>query len=101
MNNFAIVGDNLAPGEQTNLFTDAAASNKAFVDGFGKGKSLAQIQATVPHFSPPGLVTPSQHTHLAQYQRCSLELQQALGAYTTVGVGYFGHPGTHEIVQDL
>jgi len=100
VNNFAIVGDNLAPGEQTNLFTDAAASNKAFVDGFGKGKSLVQIQATVPHFSPPGLVTPSQHTHLAQYQRWSLELQQAFGAYTTVGVGYFGHHGIHEFVQD-
>ena len=100
VNNFAIIGDNMAPGEQTNLFTDAAASNKAFVDGFGKGKSLAQIQATVPHFSPPGLVTPGQRIHSPQYQRWSLELQQAFGADTTVGVGYFGHHGIHEFVQD-
>src|SRR6266700_1261054 len=100
VNNFAIIGDNMAPGEQTNLFTDAAASNKAFVDGFAEGKSLAQIQATVAHFSPPGLTTPSQRFHSPQYQRWSLELQQAFGADTTVGVGYFGHHGIHEFVQD-
>jgi hypothetical protein len=34
-------------------------------------------------------------THSPQYQKWSLELQQALGVRTSVSVGYFGHHGIH------
>ncbi len=38
--------------------------------------------------------------HSPQYQRWSLELQQAFGAGTSVSIGYFGHHGIHELLQD-
>jgi hypothetical protein len=38
--------------------------------------------------------------HSPQYQRWSLELQQALGNATSFSVGYFGHHGIHELVQN-
>src|SRR5262249_34953843 len=38
--------------------------------------------------------------HNPQYQRWSLEWQQAFGASTSGSVGYFGHHGIHELVQN-
>jgi len=100
LNSFSVFGDNLTPGERTNLFRNAADSNVAFLDGFDSGKTLAQIQRVFPTFSPPGITLPAKRTHLAQYQRWSLELQQAFGIGTSVRIGYFGHHGIHELVQD-
>jgi hypothetical protein len=99
VNSFNAVKNNLTPGESSNLFKDADASNKAFASGFAAGETLAQIQASVPNFSPPGLTVPQQRMHSPQYQRWSLELQQALGNATSFSVGYFGHDGIHELVQ--
>jgi hypothetical protein len=99
-NSFTVFGDNLAPGETTNLFQHAAASNMALVDGFAAGETLAQIQAVVPDFSPPGITVLEKRTHSPQYQRWSLEMQQAFGAGTSLSIGYFGHHGIHELVQD-
>lgn len=100
VNGFNVVGNNLAPGESENLFKDAAASNAAFVSGFAAGETLAQIQASVPNFVPPGLTVPEARMHSPQYQRWSLELQHALGKATSFNVGYFGHHGIHELVQN-
>ena len=100
VNSFSAVKNNLTPGEPSNLFKDADASNKAFVKGFPLGETLADFQHEVPNFSPPGLTVPQQRMHSPQYQRWSLELQQALGNATSFSVGYFGHHGIHELVQN-
>jgi hypothetical protein len=100
LNSYTIVGDNLTPTEKTSLFKDAAASNAAFVNGFNAGQTLAQIQATIsgfypPGFSPPAITVPESQTHSPQYQKWNLELQQAIGIRTSLSVGYFGHHGIH------
>ena len=97
-NSFTVVGGNLTPDETTSMFKDAAASNAGFLSAFSQGETLAQIQASVPNFSPPGLSVPGSQTHSPQYQRWSFELQQAFGAGTTLSIGYFGHHGLHELV---
>jgi hypothetical protein len=98
INIFNPVKNNLTPGEPENLFKDAAASNTAFVNGFAAGETLAQIQASVPNFFPPGLTVPQPLMHSPQYQRWSLELQQAVGNTTSLSVGYYGHHGIHELL---
>jgi Carboxypeptidase regulatory-like domain len=97
VNSYTISGDNLAPGEKTNLFTDAKDSNDAFVSGFYTGKTLAEIQTTVPNFSPPAMILPQKLTHSPQFQRWSLELQQGIGSRTSLSIGYFGHHGIHQL----
>jgi len=104
-NSYSVFGDNLAPGERTSLFKDATASNAAFLNGFTSGETLAQIQATFssfypPGFTPPGITNPATQMRAPQYQRWSLELQQAFGARTSMNVGYFGNHGIRELVQN-
>jgi hypothetical protein len=103
VNSFTVSGDNLAPGETTNLFKDAAASNTAFVNGFNSGQTLTQIQAAVSAisptgFSPPSTSVPEGVTHSPQYQRWSLQLQQSLGIHSSINVAYFGYHGIHGLV---
>jgi hypothetical protein len=100
VNNFMDAGDALSPGENNNLFSKVAASNAAFLNAFASGETLAQIQAVVPNFVPPGITVSEKHTHEPQYQRWSLQLQQAFGARTSLSLGYFGHHGIHELVQN-
>ena len=98
LNTFTAVGGNLAPAETTSLFKDAAASNAGFLSAFSHGETLAQIQASVPNFSPPGMNVPDSLMRSPQYQRWSFELQQAFGASTTFSIGYSGHHGLHQLV---
>jgi Carboxypeptidase regulatory-like domain len=97
-NSYNIAGNNLAPTEVTSLFKDAAATNTAFIDGFVSGKTLAQIQAVDANFFPPAISVSEKKTHLPQYQRWSLELEQTLDAGTSVTLGYYGHHGIHALV---
>ena len=99
-NAFTALYDNLAPGEISNLFQDAKSSNEAFVNGYASGQTLAQMKAAIPNFVPPSLTTTERKIHRAQFQKWSLEWQQALGLKTSVSVGYFGHHGIHELVQN-
>lgn len=103
LNSYTVFGDNLTPNESTSLFKDAAASNTAFLSGFASGQTLAQIQATIssfypPGFSPPAISDPGRRTPSPRYQRWSLELERAFDVGTSVSVGYFGHHGIHELV---
>ena len=105
LNSYSIAGDNLTPNEKTSLFKDAAASNSAFVSGFAAGQTLSQIQAATSSFyplgfSPPAINVPGRRTRAPQYQRWSLELQQAFGAGTVLSIGYFGHHGIRELAQN-
>jgi Carboxypeptidase regulatory-like domain len=102
-NSYTIHGDNLTPNAPTNLFKDAAASNAAFLNGFAAGQTFAQIQAAIsnfypPGFSPPAITLPPAAMHFPQYQRWSLQWQQALLTSTSVDIGYFGNHGIHELV---
>ncbi len=99
-NSFAAFNDNLSPAEITSLFRDTAASNKAFVDGFAAGATLLQMQSQIPNFAPPMVESAERQMHRPQYQKWSLEWQQALGTRTSLNVGYFGHHGIHELVRD-
>ncbi|HEY4843025.1 MAG TPA: carboxypeptidase regulatory-like domain-containing protein [Terriglobales bacterium] len=92
--------DNLTPAETSSLFKDAAASNAAFVNGFASGQTLAQIQAIDPNFSPPAINASEKSIHSPQFQRWSLEWQQAFGAGASISIGYFGHHGIHELFGD-
>jgi hypothetical protein len=98
VNSFTVTGDVLSPGEHNSLFAKAAASNAAFVNAFASGETLPQIDNSVPNFFPPKINVSEKHTHEPQYQRWSLQLQQAFGAQTSLSVGYFGHHGIHELV---
>ncbi len=97
-NSYTVSGNNLAPAEVTSLFKDADAANKAFVNGFASGETLSQIQKINPNFFPPAISVPENKTHSPQYQRWSVELEQALGADTSVNIGYYGHHGIHGLV---
>src|SRR3984957_17864632 len=102
VNTFVVNGAPISPAETNggNLFTAAAASNAAFLAGFANGLSFNQIAAEVPGFSSPALFTADRHTHIAQYQKWNLEIEQGFGANTTVSVGYVGNHGIHEIIQN-
>jgi hypothetical protein len=95
LNSFTVTGNNLTPNENSSLFKDAASSNTAFVNGFAAGETLAQIQAKIPQFSPPAFNNPGSFTYSSQFQKWSLELQQAFGTGTSLSIGYFGHHGIH------
>ena len=97
---YPVFRDNLAPGERTSLSKDAAASNAAFLNGFASSQTLAQIRAASPGFTPPGITNPATQMRAPQYQRWSLELQEAFGARTSLNVGYFGNHGIYELVQN-
>lgn len=97
-NVFTTFGNNLAPDETNSLFTDARMSNEAFLSGFFAGDTLADIQQSVPNFSPPAFNAAARTIHSPQFQRWSLELEQAFGTHTSVSMGYFGHHGIHEMV---
>ena len=96
-NSFLVFRGNLTPNETTSMFKDAAASNAGFLSAFSQGETLAQIQTSVPNFSPPGMSVPDRQMHSPQYQRWSFELQQAFGAGTTLSIGYYGHHGLHQL----
>jgi hypothetical protein len=100
VNSYTILSGNLAPNETNSLFTSARDSNKYFVSGFNDGETLADFQKDVPNFAPPGLSVPNGRTRTPQYQRWSLELQQAFRTDTSLSIGYFGHHGIHELVQN-
>ncbi len=105
VNSYLVTNDNLAPGETPNLFENAAASNAAFVNGFKSGQTLAQIQAATSQingamFFPPAITVPDSRAHAPQFQKWSLELQQAFGVHSSINIGYFGHHGIHGLVQN-
>lgn len=98
INSFTVTGDVLSPGENNSLFARAGTSNAASVNAFASGETLNQIQESVPNFVPPNITASERHTHEPQYQRWSMQLEQAFGTHTSLGVGYFGHHGIHELV---
>jgi hypothetical protein len=103
VNAYKVDGGTQSPGEKNSLFESAKASNAAFIDAFpsdpsSPGKTLGEIQTANPNFFPPAITVPDAQTRSPQYQRWSLELQQAFGAGTSLNIGYTGHHGIHQLV---
>jgi len=89
-----------AAGANINYITKSGATTftAAFVNGFAAGQTLAQIQEADPFFVPPGISVADNKTHSPQYQKWSLQRQQAFGANTSLSIGYSGYHGIHESV---
>jgi hypothetical protein len=68
--------------------------------GFATGRTLAQIQAADPNFSPPSFQSPANTIHSPQYQKWSLQAQHSFGSSTSVTIGYFGNHGIHEFFDN-
>jgi hypothetical protein len=102
VNTFVVAGSNIAPGETLNggnLFAQAAVSNAGLINGFKNNQTLAQIQANVPNFTPPSLFSANKETKIAQFQKWSLEIQQALGKNSSFDVSYNGNHSIHDLVD--
>jgi len=97
---FNVTGYNMAPKEANSLAGNAVSSNKAFMNGYAMGLSIAQIQAANPNFTPPAFTNPANWMHAPQYQKWSLQMQQRFGSEMSLAVGYFGNHGLHELVQN-
>ncbi len=102
VNTFVVAGSNIAPGETLNggnLFAQAAASNVGLINGFKNNETLAQIHANVPNFAPPSLFSANKQTKIAQFQKWSLEIQQAVGKNSSFDVAYNGNHSIHDLVD--
>ena len=73
----------------------ATASNLAFVSGFNSGFNIAQIEAVLPSFSPPGFTNAARRIHYPTYDEWNLEFQQALGSKMSFSVNYVGNHGSY------
>ena len=80
-----------------NLFSVAAGSNQAFINGFHAGQTFGEISAADPAFVPPALFTTDRHTHVPIYYKWSLGVERKFGANDSVNVEYVGNRGTHEV----
>lgn len=103
-NEFVPYYDNISPAESTNLFADAANSNRAFVNAFANGGTLDSISNTLAglgqYFSPPNLSSSAQTIHLPQYQEWNIEIQKGFGQNTIVSLNYVGNHGIHEMIPN-
>jgi len=103
LNTFVQFSNNLAPTQVANggnVYTDAANNNAGFLNGFAAGQTLAEIQASVPGFTPPGIFTSAAKTKVPQYQKWSLEIQKGFGSHDSISIGYYGNHGIHETIVD-
>ena len=90
----------ISPAETNNLDQAAVASNNAFLTGFNGGATVAQLSANVPGFVPPALNYVDNFTHVPQYQKWNLQIEQGFGHDTSLTIAYTGNHGIHEPVQN-
>lgn len=97
---FSVASDNLAPNETTNLWTDTAAYNKAFLAGIATG-TYASIKASAPtsvqaNFTPPSVYAAQNNFKMYSVQKWNLEIQKQFGKATVVSINYLGNHGEHK-----
>jgi hypothetical protein len=88
----------LAPNVPGSIFTQAAQTNAAFTQIFAGGGTLADLVAG--GFSLPN-VNSANTVKDPMYAEWNLELQQGIGANTSITINYVGNHGYHETVQNL
>ena len=90
----------ISPDEPNSLNNAALSSNNGFLSGFTSGATVSQLEATVPGFKPPSVNYVNNFTHVPQYEKWSLGIQQGFGKDTSVTITYTGNHGIHEPVQN-
>jgi len=86
-------GGALAPAVTGSVFGCASSANAAFVSGFTGGGTIASI-GVAPNFNSANVIK------VPMYEEWNLQLQQAIGANTSINLNYVGNHGYHESVQD-
>ena len=97
VNGFTVSGA-LAPASANNVFSNASASNQAFLNGFSQGATLASLVAADPGFSPPGYFGAQSKTISPTYIEWNVEVDHSLDARTTASINYVGNHGIHEVI---
>jgi hypothetical protein len=90
----------ITPGVAGGLFAATAAANQAYSTGFANGATLAQLQASVPNFAVPRVITPESPIRQPRYYEWNLEVQQELAWGTLVSVNYVGNHGVKEFIRN-
>lgn len=94
----------LAPGLAGSAASIASASNTAFLNGFGAGQNLAQIQSAVQSlggvFAPPNFFSVANQINNPKYLEWNLEIQQAIGPKMSVNLDYVGTHGYDILIQN-
>ncbi|MGB8885264.1 MAG: carboxypeptidase regulatory-like domain-containing protein [Candidatus Korobacteraceae bacterium] len=73
----------------------AAASAAAIRSGFASGASFNSL-SSISGFAAPNFTTQTGTFHTPLYQEWSLQLEQAVGDKTSLGLAYVGNHGLHE-----
>jgi hypothetical protein len=81
------------PGSVTSALT---GSNTAFQAAYKGGGSYNSISATDPAFTQPNIYNTQPNIKAPTYEEYSLQVQQQLGKYTSIQIGYVGNHGYHE-----
>lgn len=98
-NSFVVTGP-MSPAVPNNVFSQSAANNTAFLNGFNSGGTLASITATTPAFVPPGFFTSNAKLLSPRVLEWNLEVQQALGNASSFSINYVGNRGYHEPIEN-
>lgn len=96
--NVSVFSDNgnggpISPDAPGNVFSQAAQANTAFQQGFAGGATLAQLQDTVPGFSPPAYQVMGSKLYNPKFLEWNFELQQELGSKYSISANYVGNHG--------
>ncbi len=99
VNQFTLSGP-LASTEVGNIFSQGQQYNQIFTQGFYSGQTYAQIAATaaaagLPTFRGPDVSMVTGKFDTPQFQEWSLEVEQAMGAKTSLSLKYVGNHGIH------
>ena len=101
LNNLFVTGAGpLAPGVTGNQAFLASRANASFLTGFHAGETLAQIQHQDPLFVPPSFYNASHRIIAPQYEEWNFQVEQPLGAKSSVALNYVGNHGVHEASQN-
>jgi hypothetical protein len=101
LNNLFITGAGaLSPGQFGNQAFLASRANASFLTGFSAGETLGQIQAQDPLFVPPSFYNAAHRIIAPQYEEWNLQVEQPLGARSSVALNYVGNHGVHEASQN-
>jgi hypothetical protein len=93
-------GNAFAPGVPGSTYTVLANSATAFRQQFASGGSFSTIKAAVPLFTGLTYQDATAKTKTPQFQEWNLEIQQGIGAKTSVSANYVGNHGIHIPVYD-
>ncbi len=99
---FSVSQDHLANTEVSNLYSDTAAYNTAFLAGITTGGTVTSIKNSLPtfaeqnSFSPPSVYAAQPNFKMYNVQKWNLEIQKSFGKSTVVSLNYLGNHGTHK-----